>query len=144
MTRIDFHTNVPDKIAYACRLVRKAYAAHHKIVLLTEDAEQLAALDAALWTFSELDFLPHVAAGDALAPQTPIILTDNGQAELAHFDILINLSSEIPAHAARFQRVFEIVSSNLADAAAGRQRYASYKQQAYQPTHFVAGQPANK
>ena len=26
MTRIDFHTNVPDKIAYACRLVRKAYA----------------------------------------------------------------------------------------------------------------------
>ena len=27
MTRIDFHTNIPDKLGYACRLARKAYAA---------------------------------------------------------------------------------------------------------------------
>ena len=25
MTRVDFHSNVPGKLAYACRLVRKAY-----------------------------------------------------------------------------------------------------------------------
>ena len=27
MTRVDFHSNVPGKLAYACRLVRKAYGA---------------------------------------------------------------------------------------------------------------------
>ena len=145
MTRVDFHTNVPDKVAYACRLVRKAYAARNKIVLLAEDARQLAQLDAALWTFSGTDFLPHVMAGDALASQTPIILTDSDQDSarqaLPHFDMLVNLSSAIPANAARFQRVFEIVSSDQSDAAAGRKRYLSYKQQGYQPTHFVAARP---
>lgn len=149
MTRIDFHTNVPDKVAYACRLVRKAYAAHNKIVLLAEDARQLAQLDAALWTFSDTDFLPHVMAGDALASQTAIILTDSDQDSdqdrdreaLPHFDVLVNLSRSIPANAARFQRVFEIVSSDQSDASAGRNRYVSYKQQGYQPTHFAAAQP---
>ncbi len=67
MTRIDFHSNVPDKIGYACRLVRKARAADCRVILFAEDRAQLAALDQALWTFSELEFLPHVMADDPLA-----------------------------------------------------------------------------
>ncbi len=139
MTRIDFHTNVPDKIAYACRLARKAYMAKNKVVLLAGDADQLAALNTALWTISETDFLPHVLAGDALAGQTPIVLTDSDDAELPHCDILVNLSHRPPAHFSRFARLFEIVSSEQDDAAEGRKRYLYYKQQDYQPTHFVAG-----
>ena len=138
MTRIDFHSNVPDKLAYACRLARKAYMAQNRVVLLTDDAGALAALDAALWTFSALDFLPHVPADNALAAQTPIVLTDSDSAALPHFDILINLSRRVPANFARFERVFEIVSTDPEDAALGRERYVFYKQQAYQPTHFVA------
>ncbi|MES2261917.1 MAG: DNA polymerase III subunit chi [Pseudomonadota bacterium] len=138
MTRIDFHSNVPDKIAYACRLVRKAYAARNRIVLLADDAAQLAELDAALWTFSDTDFLPHVAAGDALAGETPIILTERDDAVLPHTELLINLSRRAPAQFTRFQRVIEVVSSEESDAAAGRKRYIAYKQQDYQPTHFVA------
>jgi DNA polymerase-3 subunit chi len=138
MTRIDFHSNVADKLAYACRLARKAYMAHNRVVLLTDDASTLAALDAALWTFSAQDFLPHVPAGDALAAQTPIVLTDSDSVELPHFDILVNLSRRVPANFARFERLFEIVSTDQDDAALGRERYVYYKQQAYQPTHFVA------
>lgn len=138
MTRIDFHTNVPDKIAYACRLVRKAYAARNRIVLMTDDAGQLAALDQALWTFSGTDFLPHVASGDPLAPDTPIVLACSDAAALPHTDLLVNLSRRIPAIFTRFQRVIEVVSSEEDDAAAGRRRYTGYKQQDYQPTHFVA------
>jgi DNA polymerase-3 subunit chi len=139
MTRIDFHSNVPDKILYACRLVRKAYMASNRVVLMTEDATQLAELDAAMWNFSATDFLPHVLAGDALAAQTPIVLTDSDSAELPHFDILVNLSRRAPARFDRFLRLFEIISMDEEDAAAGRKRYVAYKQQAYQPTHFVAG-----
>jgi DNA polymerase-3 subunit chi len=139
MTRIDFHTNIPDKLSYACRLARKAYAAGGKLVLLAEDARQAARLDEALWTVSETDFLPHVMAGDALAPHTPIIVTDSDHAEFPHGDMLVNLTRRTPANVERFQRVFEIISTDEDDAAAGRIRYISYKQQSYPLTHFVAG-----
>lgn len=139
MTRIDFHTNVPDKIAYACRLVRKARSAQHKVVLMTDDAAQLAELDEAMWTFSATDFLPHVHASDALATQTPVLLTHNDAAELPHRELLINLSRRTPSTLDQFARVIEIISSDEEDAAAGRKRYSAYKQQAYPLTHFVTG-----
>ncbi|MES2125814.1 MAG: DNA polymerase III subunit chi [Pseudomonadota bacterium] len=139
MTRIDFHTNIPDKLSYACRLARKAYGARGKVVLLAEDAAQAAALDAALWTLSDTDFLPHVMAGDALAPCTPIIVTDSDAAALPHYEMLVNLRRATPANLDRFERVFEIISTDEHDAAAGRQRYVAYKQQSYPLTHFVAG-----
>jgi DNA polymerase-3 subunit chi len=140
MTRIDFHTNIPDKLSYACRLARKAYSAGGKLVLLAEDAGQAARLNDALWTLSETDFLPHVMAGDPLAAQTPIIVTDSDEAELPHGDMLVNLTRRAPANLDRFQRVFEIISTDEDDAAAGRKRYVAYKQQSYPLTHFVAGQ----
>lgn len=140
MTRIDFHSNVPDKLGYACRLTRKAYAAGNRVVVLTEDAAQLAALDALMWTFSATDFLPHVVAGDSLAAQTPIILSDSDSVEMPHYDVLLNLARKTPANFSRFQRMFEVISTDDADAGAGRKRYVAYKQQDYQPTHFVANQ----
>ena len=140
MTRIDFHTNIPDKLAYACRLARKAYASKAKIVLLAEDAAQAAALNEALWTLSNIDFLPHVMADDPLAPQTPIIITDSEEADLPHHEMLVNLTRRTPSTFSQFARVFEIISSDESDAAAGRQRYVAYKKQSYPLTHFVAGQ----
>ncbi|MBC7513804.1 MAG: DNA polymerase III subunit chi [Herminiimonas sp.] len=138
MTRIDFHSNVTDRIAYACRLTRKARAADCRIVVLAQDSAQLRALDEALWRFSDLDFLPHVEAGDRLADRTPIILTDVDSTELPHHQILINLSRNPPAHFARFERLFEIVSDDDDDKLAARERYVFYKQRGYPLTHFDA------
>lgn len=138
MTRIDFHSNVPNKLAYACRLTRKARNADFRIVILAQDRAQLAQLDEMLWTFSEQDFLPHVMTNDALAAQTPILLTADSAMESPHHQILINLSDTPPAHFARFERMFEIVSSDETDKSAGRERYSYYKQRGYPLTHFVA------
>lgn len=138
MTRIDFHSNISNKIPYACRLVRKARAAHSTIVLLLADRAQLDELNDALWTFSEQDFLPHAIAGDPLAASTPVILTDNDTAELPHHQMLINLSGNIPSHFARFERLFEIISADDTDKLAGRERYRFYQQRGYALTHFVA------
>ena len=138
MTRIDFHSNVPNKIAYACRLVRKARNANFQVVILARDEAQLAELDEALWTFSEQDFLPHVMMDDALAAQTPILLTATQAMEAPHHQILINLSDTPPDHFARFERMFEVVSSDEADKSSGRERYSYYKQRGYPLTHFVA------
>ncbi len=139
MTRIDFHSNVPQKIAYVCRLVRKARGAGTQIVLRARDRNELQQLDQALWAFSEQDFLPHVNADSPLAAQTPIILTDNDDVELPHYQVLINLSGDTPAHFARFERMLEIVSNDDADKAAGRDRYRFYKERGYPLNHFVAG-----
>ena len=138
MTRIDFHSNVPQKLAYVCRLVRKARGAGTQIVLRVRDRSELQQLDQALWAFSEQDFLPHVNAGDPLAAQTPIILTASDDIELPHHQVLINLSGETPAHFARFERMLEIISADDADRAAGRERYRFYKERGYPLSHFVA------
>lgn len=140
MTRIDFYSNVPDRFAYACRLVRKARAAQCRIVLLGRDRSELAQLDQLLWTFSEQDFLPHVHAGDPLAAQTPVILTDSETVVLPHHHVLINLSGDIPEHFARFERMIEIISSDETDRTAGRNRYRFYKENGYPLSHFIANQ----
>ncbi len=138
MTRIDFHTNIPDKIAYTCRLVRKARAANCQLVLLAGDRSEMATLDQALWTFSELDFLPHVPLADPHASSTPIILTEDDQADLPHYEVLVNLSGRTPAHFARFERMVEIVTRDEADTLAGRERYRFYQQRGYPLQHFTA------
>ncbi len=138
MTQIDFHTNISDKFLYTCRLVRKARMAQRQIVILSSNAEDLATLDQALWTFSEHDFLPHVRAGDPLAAQTPVILAADEETEWPHHQILINLSGRTPLHFARFERMFEIISMAEDDKTGGRERYRFYQQRGYPLTHFVA------
>jgi DNA polymerase-3 subunit chi len=118
--------------------VRKARAADMKVVVHLEDGRQLHAFDEALWTFSEQDFLPHVQAGDALAAQTPVILSQDANDPLPHHQVLINLSQRTPEHFARFERLFEILSTDESDLAAGRERYKQYQQRGYPLTHFVA------
>jgi DNA polymerase-3 subunit chi len=109
-----------------------------KVVVHLEDGRQLHAFDEALWTFSEQDFLPHVQAGNALAPQTPVILSQDANDPLPHHQVLINLSQRTPEHFARFERLFEILSTDESDLAAGRERYKQYQQRGYPLTHFVA------
>lgn len=140
MTRIDFYSNVPDKILYACRLVRKARAANCRLVLFGQDRAQLTQIDEALWTFSDTDFLPHVMADDPLAAQTPVLLADAGMTELPHHELIVNLSNQMPPDFARFERLLEIVAADDQDKAAGRERYSYYKQRGYTLSHFVADQ----
>ncbi len=137
MTRIDFHSNIGDRIAYACRLARKAHAADNRIILLTADDEQRDALDQALWIFSAPDFLPHVTSDDPLAAQTPIVLAPHDADDLPHHQLLINLSSHAAAQFARFERVIEIVGRADGDVASGRERWTFYKDRGYLLQHHV-------
>jgi DNA polymerase-3 subunit chi len=138
MTRIDFHSNVTDSIAYACRLARKARAGGFRVVMMAADPAQQAQLDDALWRVSDADFLPHVAIGDPLANRTPIVLTCADTEETPHHEVLVNLSPRMPAHFARFARLIEIIARDDADKLAGRERFAFYKQRGYPLTHFEA------
>lgn len=138
MTRIDFHSNVPDKISYTCRLIRKANATGCRIIVFDSDAAQLGILNDALWTFSESDFLPHVLLNDPRMGQTPIVLAADDRADFPHYELLINLTQSLPRDFLRFERVIEVISSDPQDTLAGRERFRQYKQQGITPTHTIA------
>lgn len=138
MTSIDFHTNIADKLNYTCRLVRKAVTAQQRVAILFNDEAELAALDTALWSFSDTDFLPHVRSDHPLAAQTPVILLPHDSADCPHHQILINVSRTTPVHFARFERLLEIISTDATDAACGRERFRQYRQRGYPLAHFTA------
>ncbi len=140
-TRVDFHSQITDKMAYACRLIRKARAAQCQIVVLGENAQDIAALDLALWEFSRADFLPHVVVtpqSTQHAQHAPILLTENLAQAGQHKELLINLSQSFPAGYQGFQRVIELVSKEERDATAGRQRFRQYQQDGIKPDHLIA------
>lgn len=137
MTRIDFHSNVSNKLNYACRLAYKAYTAQSQVIILTPDEQVLEMLNKALWTMTELDFIPHARADDPIAAHTPILLANKEQKDFPHHQILINLSNESMTEFAQFERVIEIVSKEEQDIVAGRERYKFYKQRGYPLNHYV-------
>jgi DNA polymerase III subunit chi len=138
MTQVDFHVNVPDKIAYGCRLIRKIRQAGSRAVVFSDDALQLEQFDRALWSFAPLEFIPHLMASDALADRTPVLLTDR-ETDTPHHEVLVNLGSTTPAFFARFERLLEVVSRDDADRAQARARYRYYKDRGYPlNTHEIA------
>ncbi|BBU26854.1 DNA polymerase III subunit chi [Burkholderia sp. THE68] len=138
MTRIDFHTNVGDPLAYACRLARKAYLSGKPLVVLAEP-QRLAAFDEQLWTFQPLEFVPHCMAKSPLAQDTPVVLTSNLD-EAPHHQVLVNLGAPVSAQFARFERLVEIVGSDGDELAAGRERYRFYRDRGYAiETHKQGG-----
>ncbi|AJK47460.1 DNA polymerase III subunit chi [Burkholderia plantarii] len=137
MTRIDFHSNVGDSLAYACRLLRKAYLAGQSVVVCAEPA-RLRALDERLWTFSPLDFIPHCSVDNPLAGQTPIVLTAD-LSRAPHDGVVLNLGAEVPAQFARFARLLEVVGNAPEELAAGRDRYRFYRDRGYALNNYKQG-----
>jgi DNA polymerase III subunit chi len=134
MTEISFHLGVPHRLAYACRLLRKASRTGAKVGV-TASPEALAALDAALWAFEPLEFLPHALVAPGVTPParllpTPIWLAQD-TADLPHRDVLLNLGREAPSGFESFARVIELVTADDADLAAGRARWRHYASRGY-------------
>ncbi|AKQ56587.1 DNA polymerase III subunit chi [Bordetella hinzii] len=129
MTRIDFAFGAPDRLRAACQTARKRYLAGQRLIVYCADGNRLSAFDRMLWAFDDTAFVPHVLARDALAADTPIVLTatDPQQAAaLAPDAWLLNLDDACPPHYDGFARVLEIVSDDPADKAAARARWRDY------------------
>lgn len=131
MTEVAFHFNVPDKLGYACRLLRKAYAAGGPVGVVAP-ADTLAALNTQLWSFSALDFIPHclATAPEAVRAATPIVLAERC-AELPQAGVLVHLGDAVPEGFERFERLIELVATDDADRAHARQRWRHYADRGY-------------
>jgi len=149
MARIDFHSNVADKLQYACRLSRKIWSDTpsgqpvRNIVMVGEQVD-LQKLNELLWSFSGADFLPHCFIDDEVAAETPIVLTDDFASSalngIPHADVMIHLGMRMPADVsglvARFPRIVEVVTVNEAERLAGRERYKAYRELGHELHNF--------
>ena len=132
MTEVAFHFNVPDKLGYACRLLRKAAGTGSKVVV-TGEADLLRALDTELWTFSALEFIAHCHAGSADAQvlaASPIVLADAPRAT-PHQEVLVNLGGRVPEGFERFERLIEVVAQDDGDRQQARLRWKHYADRGY-------------
>ena len=139
---IDFHFNVDHPVIHACRVVRKAVGSGRTVLVFSRDAQRLSRLDSALWTFSALDFLPHVYADSELAGRTPVWLTMTPTGERDR-DVLLLLDDETAPDFEhwfrRFERVIEIVSNESEDRARARARFKAYRDQGFAPQSHEIG-----
>ena len=120
MTEVAFHFNAPDKLGYACRLLRKAVANGAKVVV-TGDPALLRELDIALWTFSALDFVPHchgATTAPAVVEASPVVLAESARVA-PHQQVLVNLGAAVPDGFEGFERLIEVVTAGGRRPAAG-------------------------
>jgi DNA polymerase-3 subunit chi len=88
-----------------------------------------------LWTAQAVSFLPHCAAQDPLAAETPVLITTDGEAPSGSpafaCEVLLNLSAQCPPFFERHPRLLEIVALEDEARLAGRARYAFYRDRGY-------------
>ena len=153
MARIDFHSNVSDKLEYVCRLTRKIWSATPegqpvRNIVIVGDRADLKKLDELLWTFSSTDFLPHCFITDEVAPDTPVVLSENFAISslnaIPHADVMIHLGmqmpEDVPELVERFPRIVEVVTVNEAERLAGRERYKAYRALGHELHNFDQSQ----
>ena len=127
MTAVAFHFGAPDKLAYACRLLRKATASGLRVVVVGP-AQQLQPLDAQLWGVSATDFVTHAFddAPGSVVGRSSVRMTSDVAAHGQSPAVLVNLGAQVPEGFAQFARVIEIVSTEDADRDLARQRWKHY------------------
>ena len=128
MPNIDFYFLSEDSISarrlFACRLTEQVYKKGHKVFIYVENSEEAQQLNAQLWTFRDVSFVPHKLVGnnDIVAPITIGHDFSDGEA-----DILINLTEAVPEFYAKFQRILEIIPNDDVLKEIGRKKYKFYK-----------------
>jgi len=142
MTRIEFHFNAPDRLTYACRLLRKVHASGVRTGVVGTQPF-LNHLDQALWTFSALDFIPHtlVEMGQATEAQARAVCLAESVAALGQVDVLVNLGDDVPEGFGAIPRLIEIVTADDLDRANARVRWKRYTQLGYELVRHDLAKP---
>lgn len=145
MTEIAFHFGAPDKLAYACRLLRKALASGAKVVVLAPEAVT-AKLDADLWALSATEFVAHAVGTSepSVKNRSSVVLVSDMAQAFSERQVLVNLTDSVPRQFDAFARLIEVVSLDEADRHSARVRWKQYTERGYSITrHDLALRGAN-
>ncbi len=81
-----------------CKIINSIYKKGNAINIVSNDEGFLSQLDAALWTFEQLTFIPHLSAHEEKASKTPVILS-NSLKSPNNSNIVVCFSSDIASNA---------------------------------------------
>ena len=149
MTQVDFYILNTDsndaRLRFICRITEKAVRAKNHVFINTANEKDAHNLNQLLWTFSPGSFIPHalIDKNPVSPPLEPVIVglnleqTNNDSTYQAknNWDLMINLSPNVPAFFSRYLRVIEVVDSDSTRKLEGRDRYRFYKDRGYTLKH---------
>ncbi|WP_239324368.1 DNA polymerase III subunit chi [Snodgrassella gandavensis] len=132
MATTTFYTHITDPVSFTCRLTQKVYKSGASVLIWLEDESSMSRFDHALWSFQATSFIPH----EIWSPQQPQPIT--GQLVLLAYGtdlpaiqkdwVVINLADVYWCDAPQLpERVLELVSTDLDEIAAARQRFRTYR-----------------
>ena len=133
MTKIRFYTDIPDRARLIQYLVEQAVTRQRQVTIYVEQAAEAAQLSDWLW--QQPGFIPNTLADALHAGVTPVVLAWLPE-QIGQDDMLLNCQAELPRFFSRFRHVFELIGSAEAEKAAGRQRWAFYRDRGYEIQHM--------
>jgi DNA polymerase-3 subunit chi len=145
VTEVAFHFGAPDKLGYACRLLRKAVGSGAKVLVVADEVD-LQQLDVDLWAMLSTDFVPHCsnAADIFVQKKCPVVLASQIDSVLDQKQVLVNLAQTVVEGFEKFMRVIEVVSTDDRDRDLARLRWKHYTALGYTITrHDLTLQGAN-
>jgi DNA polymerase-3 subunit chi len=128
MTEVGFYhlTRTPLERALP-KLLERVLANGMRAVVMAGSAERVAALDAALWTYEQLSFLPHGSARDGEAQSQPIWLTTDDENPNGA-QVLVLTDGAASEHVGEFVRCLDMFDGRDPEAVqAARGRWKGFK-----------------
>ena len=138
MTQVDFYHHVANPSLFACRLAQTVYRRGESLLILLEDEAARSQLDALLWTFQAGSFVPHCRAEEAIASETPILLSCIAPISPPH--LVLNLPAEPPPDLAKDTRILELIGQAPDALARARTVARTYKAQGFDITYHDMAQ----
>ena len=118
------------------KLLERARAHGHPVVVRCGSAERVAQLDAVLWTYEEASFLPHGSARDGAPARQPIWLTE-GDENPNRATMLVLVDGVEAGDLAAFARCADLFDGNDDDAvAAARERWRRARAAGHELTYW--------
>ena len=118
------------------KLLERASAERHQIVVKCGSPERVAQLDSALWTYEEASFLAHGSARDGNAAAQPIWLTD-GDDNPNRATMLVVIDGVDTGNLSSFARCADIFDGNDDEAvAAARERWRQAREAGHVMTYW--------
>jgi len=134
MTRVEFYSNAESRLQAACQLVAQAFQQNLRVIIYAPEENTARGIDKLLWTFQATGFIPHCMAHHPVAPETPVVISGEN-AEMTHYQTMLNLHGEFPPMFSRFERLIEVVGCDEEDRKLARNRYRHYRDRGYEILH---------
>ncbi len=122
-----------EKLRLVCTWTERHYQQGETVAIYAPDQAEAQELDAALWTFRQNSFIPHVRLEEVEEPLIEPVVIFSGDPGEVQMDVLIVASADgLPSWFDRFHRIYDfavVYDEGLRQA--GRDRYSACKDAGY-------------